>query len=95
LLGSAPGVLEFVTVDAVPALGASRVGTGSRSLAIIAHLLSLEVMGDDLRQAAQRLAPGASRQHCPKTCQLGPFRQQIARGGTLVGLSMNTTLLPD
>jgi len=86
LPGSAPVVLEFVRVGAAPALGAPWVGTGSRLLAIIAHLLSLEVMGDDLRQAEQRFLPGVCRQHCPKTCQLGPFRQQSARGGTLAGL---------
>ena len=64
-------------------------------MAIIAHLLSLEVLGDDLCQAAQCLLPGVSRQHWPKTLQLDPFRQQLARGGMLAGPSMNTTLLLD
>jgi hypothetical protein len=63
-------------------------------MAIIAHLLSLEVLGDDLCQAAQRLLPGVSRQHWPKTLQLDPFHQQLARG-MLAGPSMNTTLLLD
>jgi hypothetical protein len=81
MYGGAPAVVEVAAGEPGAELPASGEATESRLTGIIAHLRSLEVIDDELRQAVRRLLPRFLRQHRPEASQLDPLGGSAARGG--------------